>query len=291
MTTLTWDASGQRFYETGVDQGVLYIPDAAGAYNNGVAWNGLTSVSESPTGAEPNALYADNIKYLNLYSAEEFGATIEAYTYPDEFAQYDGMFTPQSGVSIGQQSRKSFGLSYRTKVGNDVDGDNHGYKLHLIYGCTASPSEKAFSSINDSPEAITFSYEVSTVPVAVTGATPTSIVTIDSTKVGASNLLALETFLYGTPGTDPSLPLPDAVIALFAGSSTEVTPTEPAFNGTDTITIPTITGVVYYDNTAGGTVAPAGAYVIDEDTIIQARPASGYIFPANVDSDWLFIHA
>lgn len=290
MTTLSWDASGQRFYETGVDQGVLYLPDAAGAYSNGVAWNGLTSVSESPTGAEPNALYADNIKYLNLYSAEEFGATIEAYTYPDEFAQFDGMFTPEVGISVGQQSRKSFGLSYRTKVGNDVDGDNHGYKLHLIYGCTASPSEKAFSSINDSPEAITFSYEVSTVPVAVTGATPTSIVTVDSTKVGSAALASLEDFLYGTSGTDPSLPLPDAVVALFSGSTVVATPTEPTFNGTDTITIPAITGVNYHDNTNGGTLLTAGAYVIDEDTIVQARPANGYVFPSNIDTDWLYIH-
>ena len=185
MATLTWDASGQRFYETGVDHGVLYLPDASGAYSNGVAWNGLTSVSESPTGAEPTALYADNIKYLNLYSAEEFGATVEAYTYPDEFAQFDGLYTPEAGISIGQQSRKSFGLSYRTKIGNDIEGDSYGYKLHLIYGCTASPSEKAYNTINDSPEAITFSYEVSTVPVAVTDAKPTSLVTIDSTKVDA----------------------------------------------------------------------------------------------------------
>ena len=291
MATLIWDASGQRFYETGVDQGVLYLPDGSGAYNNGVAWNGLTSVSESPSGAEPNALYADNIKYLNLYSAEEFGATIEAYTYPDEFAQFDGMYTPEAGVTVGQQSRKSFGLSYRTKVGNDVDGDNHGYKLHLIYGCTASPSEKAFSSINDSPEAITFSYELATVPVAVTGATPTSIVTVDSTKVDALALSQLEDFLYGTPGTDPSLPLPDAVIALFAGTVTVVSPTEPTFNGTDTITIPTQTGVTFHDNTQGGALAPSGAYLIGEDTIIQARPATGYVFPTNVDSDWLYIHA
>lgn len=291
MATLIWDASGERFYETGVDHGVLYIPDANGAYSNGVAWNGLTSVSESPTGAEPTALYADNIKYLNLYSAEEFGATVEAYTYPDEFAQFDGLYTPEAGISIGQQSRKSFGLSYRTKVGNDLEGDNYGYKLHLIYGCTASPSEKAYNTINDSPEAITFSYEVSTVPVSVTGAKPTSLVTIDSTKVDASALASLESILYGTAGTDPMLPLPDTVVALFAGTITVVTPAEPAFNGTDTITIADVTGVTYHDNTQGGVLVEAGSYTILEDTIIQARPSAGFVFPAVVDAEWLFEYA
>ena len=291
MATLIWDASGERFYETGVDHGVLYIPDANGAYSNGVAWNGLTSVSESPTGAEPTALYADNIKYLNLYSAEEFGATVEAYTYPDEFAQFDGLYTPEAGISIGQQSRKSFGLSYRTKVGNDLEGDSYGYKLHLIYGCTASPSEKAYNTINDSPEAITFSYEVSTVPVSVTGAKPTSLVTIDSTKVDASALASLESILYGTAGTDPMLPLPDTVVALFAGTITVVTPAEPAFNGTDTITIADVTGVTYHDNTQGGVLVEAGSYTILEDTIIQARPSAGFVFPAVVDAEWLFEYA
>ena len=288
MATLIWDASGERFYETGVDHGVLYIPDANGAYSNGVAWNGLTSVSESPTGAEPTALYADNIKYLNLYSAEEFGATVEAYTYPDEFAQFDGLYTPEAGISIGQQSRKSFGLSYRTKVGNDLEGDSYGYKLHLIYGCTASPSEKAYNTINDSPEAITFSYEVSTVPVSVTGAKPTSLVTIDSTKVDASALESLESILYGTAGTDPMLPLPDTVVALFAGTITVVTPAEPAFNGTDTITIADVTGVTYHDNTQGGVLVETGSYTILEDTIIQARPGAGFVFPQVVDAEWVY---
>jgi len=291
MATLIWDASGERFYETGVDHGVLYIPDANGEYSNGVAWNGLTSVSESPTGAEPTALYADNIKYLNLYSAEEFGATVEAYTYPDEFAQFDGLYTPEAGISIGQQSRKSFGLSYRTKIGNDLEGDNYGYKLHLIYGCTASPSEKAYNTINDSPEAITFSYEVSTVPVPVTGAKPTSLVTIDSTKVDESALESLENILYGTPGTDPMLPLPDTVVALFAGTITVVTPTEPTFNDTDTITIPNDTGVSYHDNTNGGVLVEAGEYGILEDTIIQARPLAGFVFPPVVDAEWLFAYS
>ena len=219
MPVLSWDQPGYRFFETGVDHGVLYLPNVSGVYDNGVAWNGLTSISESPTGAEASPMYADNIKYLNLYSAEEFGATIEAYTYPDEFAAFDGLATPSAGVSVGQQPRKSFGLSYRTRIGNDVDGDNHGYKLHLIYGCTASPSEKGYTSINDSPEAISFSWEIMTLPVEVTGHQPTSIITIDSTKVAELDLADLEALLYGTegaPGTDPSLPLPDAVIALFA---------------------------------------------------------------------------
>ena len=288
MAVLSWDAVGERFYETGVDKGVLYIPDSQGAYINGVAWNGLTSVSESPSGAESPPQYADNIKYLNLISAEEFSATIEAFTYPDEFAQFDGLSVPYAGVTIGQQPRKTFGLSYRTQVGNDLEGNDFGYKLHLIYGCQASPSEKAYNTINDSPEAITFSWEISTTPAPVTGGKPTSIITVDSTKVDATALAALEDFLYGTAGTDPSLPTPDAVVALFAGTVTEVTPSEPSFNGTDTITIPSVTGVTYYD---AGVALTAGAYVITEDTVITARPNAGYKFPALVDDDWLFIYA
>lgn len=288
MTQLVWDQTGERFYETGVDHGVLYIPDAGGAYTDGVAWNGLTSVSETPSGAEPNAQYADNIKYLNLYSAEEFGATLEAFTYPDEFAQFDGLWVPSPGVTVGQQSRKIFGLSYRTKVGNDINGDDHGYKLHLIYGCTASPSEKAYNTINDSPEAITFSWEISTVPVGVTGAKPTSIITVDSSKVSASALAALESQLYGTAGAEPMLPLPDAVLALFTGTITEVTPPKPAFDGLTTITIPTDPGVSYF---VKGKKVEAGPLVISEDTVVEARPNVGYVFPANIDDDWLYEHA
>lgn len=286
MTALVWDQTGQRFYETGVDRGVLYIPDNGGNYTNGVAWNGLVSVSEKPSGAEANPQYADNTKYLNLFSAEEFGATLEAFTYPDEFAQFDGLATPEIGITIGQQSRKAFGLSYRTRLGNDIDGDDYGYKLHLVYGCQASPSEKGYNTINDSPEAITFSWEITTSPVAVTGYKPTSILTIDSTKVDATALTALQNFLWGTVGTDPSLPLPDAVIALFSGTATSVTPTEPTFNsGTNTITIPTVTGVTYYN---GATAVPAGALVITADTVITARPNAGYYFPAGIDDDWFF---
>ena len=222
MSKIVWDKTGERFYETGVDHGVLYPIQEGGLYNKGVAWNGLTAVSESPSGAESTAVYADNIKYLNLVSAEEFGATIEAYTYPDEFAECDGSATPVAGVVIGQQSRKMFGLCYRTMIGNDVDGQEHGYKLHLIYGAQASPSEKGYQTINDSPEAITFSWEVTTTPVNVTGYKPTASLTVDSTKVDAEQLAALEAILYGkdptapegTDGVEPRLPLPDEVITL-----------------------------------------------------------------------------
>jgi len=287
MAILTWDGIGERVYETGVDRGVLYIPNSSGVYNNGVAWNGLTSVTESPSGAEPSAQYADNVKYLNLFSAEEFGATIEAFTYPDEFAPFDGLGVPSPGVTIGQQSRKSFGLSFRTRVGNDLDGDAHGYKLHMIYGCSASPSERAYSTVNDSPEAITFSWELTTVPVAVAGYTPTSIITVDSTQVSAGDLAELEQFLYGTAGTDPSLPTPAAVLAIFSGALTEVTPTAPTYNsGTKVITIPSVTGVTYYMD---GVALTSGAQpAITEDKIVTAMPNTGYKFPAVVDDDWFF---
>ena len=215
MAVLTWDQVGERFYETGVDHGVLYIP-TAGVYDSGVAWNGLISVTESPSGAEPSPQYADNIKYLNLLSTEEFGGTIEAYTFPDEFAQCDGTAFPKEGLAVGQQTRKTFGLSYRTKIGNDTDGQDLGYKLHLVYGALAAPSEKAYSTINDSPEAVTFSWEFTTTPVEVTGLKPTALLTIDSTKVASADLTALEALLYGTQLEEPSLPLPDAVIALFS---------------------------------------------------------------------------
>lgn len=287
MSELTWDDTGNRKYETGVDRGVLYIPNNAGVYNNGVAWNGLVSVSEAPTGAEANAQYADNVKYLNLYSAEEFGCTIEAFTYPDEFAQFDGLNIDTPGVAIGQQSRGSFGLSYRTKIGNDIDGDDHGSKIHLVYGCTASPSEKAYTTINDSPEAITFSWEIMTIPVAVPGMKPTALVTVDSTKVGETPFGQLETILYGATGVDPRLPLPGELITLFTTGATEVTPTAPTFNGTtDVITIPSITGVTYFID---GEALTAGAQdPITVDTLVTASPNPGFIFTSPVDTDWLF---
>lgn len=225
MAKLVWDATGEHRYETGVDHGVLYQVDASGKYVNGVAWNGLTSVSESPSGAEAQKQYADNMNYLTLYSAEEFGATVEAFTYPDEFEQNDGSATPVAGVRVGQQPRKSFGMSYRTKVGNDVAGDDYGYKLHLLYGCRAAPSERGYSTINDSPEAITFSWELSTTPVQVTGYEPTSQLTIVSTdfadETAKAKLTALENILYGTESAEPRLPLPDEVISILKGESTE----------------------------------------------------------------------
>jgi len=216
---IVWDQVGERLYETGVKNGVLYVQNASGLYPTGVAWNGLVTVTESPSGAEATPLYADDIQYLNLISAEKFSASVEAYTYPDEFAECDGSAELSAGVMIGQQSRKGFGLVYRTTLGNDVSGESYGYKLHLIYGGIAAPSEKAYSTINDSPEAITFSWEVSTTPVAVTGKKPTASLTIDSTKVDASTLASLETILYGNTGVDPRLPLPDEIAALFAAGS------------------------------------------------------------------------
>lgn len=213
MSKLVWDQTGERLYETGVKYGVLYVQEGA-AYPKGVAWNGLTAVTESPSGAEATALYADDIKYLNLMSAEEFGATIEAYTYPDEFMACDGSASLSEGVYIGQQARKSFGLCYRTTIGNDVVNNDYGYKLHLIYGALASPSEKAYSTINDSPEAITFSWEVSTTPVNVAGHKPTACLTIDSTKVAPEKLTALEEILYGKEQAEPRLPLPDEIVQI-----------------------------------------------------------------------------
>ena len=211
MSKLVWDKTGERLYETGVKQGVLYVQAAGGTYPKGVAWNGLTTVTESPSGAEATALYADDIKYLNLMSTEELGGTIEAYTYPDEFAECDGSAALVDGVYIGQQARKTFGLCYRTTLGNDVDSNAYGYKLHLVYGALASPSEKAYATINDSPEAITFSWEFSTTPVSVEGFKPTANLVIDSTKVNAEKLAALEKILYGDAEVEARLPLPDEV--------------------------------------------------------------------------------
>ena len=217
MSRITWDNTGERYYETGVKMGVLYPIQVGGTYSKGIAWNGLTAITESPSGAEATPMYADDIKYLNLISNEEFGATIEAYTYPDEFAECDGSAALADGVMIGQQKRKTFGLCYRTTVGNDTDGSDFGYKLHLIYGCLAAPSEKAYATINDSPEAITFSWEVTTTPVSVKGFKPTSQITIDSTKVDSGKLASLEDILYGAEtGDGPRLPLPDEIAELMS---------------------------------------------------------------------------
>lgn len=233
MSKIIWDKAGEHYYETGVDHGVLY-PTKNGVYQSGVAWNGLTQVSESPSGAESTAQYADNIKYLNLISAEEFGATIEAFTYPDEFAVCDGSAEPVKGVMIGQQVRRPFGLCYRTLIGNDLAGTDYGYKLHLIYGATASPSERAYATVNDSPEAITFSWEVATTPVEVPGYKPTASLTIDSTKVSPVNMAKLEDILYGTAEVEPRLPMPQEVIDLI-GSSKAINITVEAMDPTSTI--------------------------------------------------------
>lgn len=221
MSRLVWDKTGERLYETGVKQGVLY-PQSAGAYPKGYAWNGLTAVTESPSGAEATALYADDIKYLNLMSNEDFSATIEAYTYPEEFAACDGSASIADGVMISQQKRQAFGLCYKTTLGNDVDGNEHGYKLHIVYGALAAPSEKAYATINDSPEAITFSWEISTTPVEVEGYKPTACITIDSTKVPSEKLKALEDILYGANETEARLPLPAEIITTIGTTTGEV---------------------------------------------------------------------
>jgi hypothetical protein len=292
MTVLTWDQVGERRYETGVDHGVLYLPDNTGNYDTGVPWNGLTTVTESPSGAEASPQFADNIKYLNILSAEQFGATIEAFTYPDEFAECDGTAVPRPGVSLGQQGRRIFGMAYRTRVGNDLEGTDHGYKLHLIYGCQAAPSEKAYGTINDSPEAIAFSWEVTTTPVPVQDPyKPTALVTIDSTQVTAAGLSALEDILFGTAGTDPRLPLPDEVIGLFqAGGVTAVRMTAanaPTYDpATHVVTLPDVTGVTWFVN--GTEAAPGAQPALDvgETAYVQAAPESG--FTVTGDEDWTF---
>ena len=226
MAKLEWDKVGEHYYETGVDHAVLYLRDTAGKYSNGYAWSGVTSISESPSGAESSAQYADNQKYLTLISAEEFGMTIEAFTFPNEFDECNGEFEAADGVRIGQQKRSTFGLSYRTKVGNDVDGQDKHYKLHLVYGCTASPSERAYATVNESPEAMTFSWEISTNPENVTGQKPTSLITIDSREANDAKHKQLEDLLYGTTDKEPTLPSPDEVIALFGTTGESLEPTD-----------------------------------------------------------------
>jgi len=288
MTALSWDAAADRKWETGVEKGVLYIPNGAGVYDNGFAWNGLTSVTESPTGAEVTKTYADNIIYGSLVSVEEYEGTIAAYTYPDEFLPCDGFYAPSEGVAVGQQPRQSFGFCYRTKVGNAVTAEL-GYKLHLVYGALATPSEKEYATINDSPESIEFSWDFTTTPVPVTGRKPTSILIIDSTKVSGADLAELEAFLYGTVGTDPSLPAPNSVLAIFAGALTPVTPNAPTFNGTtDVITIVATTGVEYYNAATGAVMATGAQPAITVPTLVKARPLATYKFNALVDDEWLF---
>jgi hypothetical protein len=285
MTRLLWDQVGERVYETGVDHGVLFIQDVTGAYSKGYAWNGLTTVTESPSGAESNPQYADNIKYINLLSAEEFGATVEAFTYPDEFSQCDGTAIVR-GVRLGQQTRKPFGLSYRTLVGNDLKGTDAGYKLHLIYAATAAPSEKAYATVNDSPEAITFSWELTTTSTAVgsidgVDLKPVASMTIDSTDVPASAMAALELILYGSAGVDPRLPAPAEVLGLFAGTIVQATAAQPTYtSSTHTIAIPVTTGIDYRINGA----IVAGNVVITKNTVVTATPKVGYtLTPDTVD--------
>jgi len=295
MTVLQWDKTGERLYETGVDRGVLFQIDETGDYINGVAWNGLTAVTDSPSGAEANKKYADNLEYLNLLSVEMFGCTIEAYTYPDQFGQNDGTAAPTPGVAVSQQRRRTFGFCWRTRLGNDVEGTDHGYKLHMAWGCLAAPSEKAYATINDSPEAITFSWVVSTTPVPIgvisgTEYKPAAKITIDSTKVDPTKLAALEAMLYGTVSTAPALPLPADVIIMMSSTLTSATPTAPTYNSsTDIITIPSVTGVEYWIN---GVLVPSGAYgPIAANTEVLARPATGYKFPVPTQTQFVFTFA
>jgi hypothetical protein len=290
MTALTWDQVGERLYETGVDHGVLYIP-TDGVYDVGVAWNGLVTVTESPSGAELTPTYADNIKYITLVSVEEFGGTIEAYTYPDEFMQCDGSAEPEPGVNIGQQNRAVFGLCYRSLLGNDTDGQDHGYKLHLVYGALASPSEKPYSTVNDSPEAITFSWEFSTTPVPVTGYKPSATIVLDSTKVDAGALAALEDILYGSVGVDPRLPLPDEIISLAPGTFTTVDLGIPAnqptyVSGTHVVTLPSVTGVQWKINGVNKTPGAQPALTVGQVAHVTAHALSGYVLVG--DDDWVF---
>lgn len=314
MTQLKWDQVGERRFENGVDRGVLYLVDDTGKYDGGVAWNGLTAVTEKPTGAAANPKYADNQIYVSLRSAEQFGGTIQAYTYPEEFGHCDGTAAPKAGVLIGQQQRKTFGLCYRTKVGQDGDND-HGYKLHLVYGATASPSDKAFNTINDQPDAITFSWDITTIPVDVgtiagVDYKPTSILTVDSTKVDPADLATLEAALYGDAQGSAHLPLPADVVAMFTdpvapaglapdsmrsevtanqqATSTEVTPEEPSYNATShVLTVPAVTGVAYYmGDTLGDEITPATDVTLTQNTVVVAAPEAGYTFPADAVTRW-----
>jgi hypothetical protein len=291
MTVLTWDQVGDRRYETGIDRGVLYQLDPSGVYGDGVPWNGLTTVTESPSGAESNKQFADNIVYVNLISAEEFGGTIEAFTYPDEFAQNDGSFEPAPGVAVGQQGRRPFGLVYRTLQGNDTEGQEHGYKLHLLYGCQASPSEKAYATVNDSPEAIAFSWDFSTTPAPVTGHKPTSLLTIDSTMSDPADLAELEGILFGTVGDDARLPTPDEVVALFTGSVTNVdlgtAANQPTYNsGTHVVTLPNVTGVQWKVNGANKAPGAQPALASGQTAEVQAVAQPGYNLQG--DDEWTF---
>jgi hypothetical protein len=282
---LSWDNTGEHFFETGVSKGVLYLADDSGAYTTGVAWNGLTKVTEKPVGATPTPMYADNTKYLNLLSTEYFEAEIDAYTYPVEFEACDGTVSPEPGVGIGQQPREQFGLSYRTQLGNEVVGSDLGYKVHLVYNALAAPSQKDFSTINDTPTAVAFAWSITTTPLTVSGYKPTATLTIESTKVDPTALASLEAFLYGTSGSSASLPTPEAVLALFSGTVSTVTPTAPTL-ATHALTIPTVTGVTYYIDGAVVT----GVITITATVDVYARPNDGYQFPPLVVPEWEFVY-
>lgn len=287
MTVLVFDDTGNKRFETGVEKGVLYpLNTSNGLYDTGFAWNGLTEVKEKPAGAGSNKQYADNLAYLNLLSAETFGGEISAFTYPDQFGLCDGTAAPASGVSVGQQSRATFGLSYKTRVGNDVSS-SLGYKVHLVYGALASPSEKDFATINDSPNAVTFTWAFDCTGASTTSYGTSSLLTIDSTKVDSAALASLEQFLYGTSGTAPSLPPPDSVVALFTGSITAITLTAPTFDGAHTITIPSQTGVVYR---VDGVVHAAGSQLLTtgQKKIVTATANAGYVFNTPVVTSWMF---
>jgi hypothetical protein len=291
MTVLTWDNVGERLYETGVDHGVLYQIDGSGAYGDGVPWNGLTTVTESPSGAESNKQFADNIVYVNLVSAEEFGGTIEAFTYPDEFGQNDGSYSPAVGVAVGQQGRRPFGLVYRTLQGNDTEGQDHGYKLHLIYGAQASPSEKAYATVNDSPEAIAFSWDFSTTPVSVANHKPTALLTVDSTKSDPAKLAQLRDILFGTVGDDARLPGPDEVIALFTAGEVNVdlgtAANQPAYNtGSHVVTLPTVTGVQWKVNGVNKAPGAQPALTTGQTAEVEAVAQPGYNLQG--DDQWTF---
>ena len=291
MSKLIWDAIGERFFETGISHGVLYPLNAAlNTYPLGYVWNGLTGVTETPAGADLTDLWADDIKYASIRAADTFGATIEAYTYPEKFAECDGSAALVAGIYIGQQSRKTFGFAYRTVIGNDAEGLDGaaGYKLHLIYGASAAPSEKAFATINDSPDAITFSWELSTTPVPVTGHKPTALLTIESTKVDPTKLAALEDILYGTASLAPRLPLPNEVATLMTG--TAVIPTVPTFvAATGVLTIPALTGVIYLVNGVVTVAGPMVAMVGGVSAVVTADPAATYYFAAGTNDAWTFV--
>jgi hypothetical protein len=290
MARLTWDEVGERVYETGVDHGVLYIPDESGDYTDGVAWNGLETVTETPAGAEATATYADNIKYLNLISVETFGGTIEAYTYPPEFGICDGSAVLSAGVRIAQQSRHPFGICYRTLIGNDVDGTDFAYKLHLVYGITASPSERAYATVNDTPEAISFSWAFTTIPVSVTDHKPTALLTINSNEVDADVLDDLLDILYGASAA-ARMPLPDEIAGMFAATITAVdmgvSANQPTYNsGTHVVTLPTVTGVTWKINGVDATPGAQAAMSVGQVSEITAHPTAGHQLTG--DTDWTY---